>query len=223
MKQSLPANSIRSCLLVLTAALILPVPASYADTFTLSSNLTGALEVPPTGSPGIGNATIVLDTTLNTMKVDETFSGLEPTTSTGLLSGTTASHIHCCLPSPFLTGVNEMVATTTPTFTGFPLGVTSGTYDHTFDLTLMSSYNPLFISSPMFNPSGTVAGAETALINALLAGETYINIHTTAFPGGEIRGFLAVPGPIAGAGLPGLVVACAGLLALARRRRQKAA
>jgi hypothetical protein len=33
----------------------------------------------------------------------------------------------------------------------------------------------------------------------------------------------AVPGPVAGAGLPGLVAACGGLIALARRRRQRIA
>jgi hypothetical protein len=33
----------------------------------------------------------------------------------------------------------------------------------------------------------------------------------------------AVPGPIVGAGLPGLIAGCAGLVALARRRRQRLA
>jgi hypothetical protein len=163
---------------------VLPVPAGWAATTVLSANLGQANEVPPTGSPGTGAAIVTLDTTAQTLQVQETFSGLG--------SGTTASHIHCCLASPFLPGVNVGVATTVPTFPGFPLGVTSGTYNMTFDLTMASTYNPAFVTAE----GGTVAGAEAALETALLAGETYINIHTTNFGGGEIRGFLAaVPEP----------------------------
>ena len=44
---------------------------------------------------------------------------------------------------------------------------------------------------------------------ALLSGGWYLNIHTTMFPGGEIRGQVAIPEP-ALVGLLGL--ACAGLL-----------
>jgi hypothetical protein len=111
----------------------------------------------------------------------------------GLTSGTMASHIHAATPTP-LTGTAG-VATTTPTFAGFPLGVTSGSYDNILDLTQTSSYNPAFITAN----GGTVAGAEAVLISSLAAGTSYLNIHTTNFTGGEIRGFLvpaaAVPEP----------------------------
>src|ERR1700732_86713 len=43
-------------------------------------------------------------------------------------------------------GVNAGGATTVPAFSGFPLGVTSGTYDHVLDLTSASSYNPAFVT-----------------------------------------------------------------------------
>jgi hypothetical protein len=60
------------------------------------------------------------------------------------------------------------------------------------DLTSAASYNPAFVTLQ----GGTVAGAEAALIKGIENGETYLNIHTTNFTGGEIRNFLvAVPAP----------------------------
>jgi hypothetical protein len=187
---------------------VLPAPAGWAATTVLSANLIGANEVPPVSSPGTGTAIVTLDTIAQTLTVQEAFSGL--------LTGTTASHIHCCLPSPFMPGVNEIVATQVPFFPGFPLGVTSGTYGPmTFDLTNMNSYNPAFITAH----GGTVAGAEAALETALVMGETYINIHTTGNPGGEIRGFLAaVPEPSTWAMM---LIGFAGLGFAFRRSRRK--
>jgi hypothetical protein len=97
------------------------------------------------------------------------------------------------------------VATTLPAFPGFPLGVTSGTYDSAvLSLTDPGTYNPAFVTL-----KGGIAGAEAALVAGIENAETYLNIHTTLFPGGEIRGFpVAVPEPstflLLGAGLAGL-------------------
>ena len=100
-------------------------------------------------------------------------------------TGTTASHIHCCVAPPG----NAGVATTTPTFPGFPLGVTAGTYFHTFDMTAPASYNPAFVTAN----GGTAAAPRRRSSPASEAGQAYLNIHTTMFPGGEIRGFLQEP------------------------------
>ena len=79
----------------------------------LSGNSSGPAESPPNTSPGIGLGIITIDDVANTMRVQIAFSDL---VTTG--TGTTASHIHCCTPSPF-TGTAG-VATQTPTFTGLP-------------------------------------------------------------------------------------------------------
>ena len=142
--------------------------------FTFTAGLNGTSQNPPVASGGTGTVTVTWNTLTNEMTVDASFSGLT--------TGTIASHIHCCVAPPG----NAGVATTVPTFPGFPLGVTAGTYSHTFDMTNPASYNPAFVTAH----GGTAAGAEAALLAGLLGGQAYLNIHTTMFPGGEIRGFL---------------------------------
>ena len=137
------------------------------------------------------------DNTAHTLTLQTTFSGLN-----GL---TTASHIHGPTANPF--ALNAGVATTTPSLVGFPLGVSSGSFSGVLDLTLASSYNASFVTAN----GGTTLGAETALANAMEAGKTYWNIHSSSVGSGEIRGFLVPvpePGTLAFAGLAaaGLVV-----------------
>jgi len=171
--------------------------AGTADAaITYKSVLSGANEAPPNVSPGTGQATIVIDGDLLTLT----------TSFSGLLAGTTAAHIHCC------TAPTAPVATQTPSFPGFPTGVTSGVYSQTFDLTLASTYNPNFTS-----PYSNLEGARLALLNGLANGTAYLNIHTAMFPGGEIRGsFSAVPEPSAWA----LMILGFGVAGSALRRRR---
>ena len=156
---------------------------SFATTTVYTSTLTGASEVPANASPGVGLAILTLDDTSFSMRLQTVFFGLLGTVS--------AAHIHCCTAVP-VAGTAGVV-TQLPTFVGFPLGGTSGAYDATFDMTLSSSWNGSYVTAN----GGTPSSAFAALSSGLNSGRGYLNIHSTSFGGGEIRGFLlpAVPEP----------------------------
>src|SRR6478736_666188 len=169
----------RTLLSLLLVGGLMPAQAAL---LSYQAFLDGPSESPANASPGTGFGTAVYDSVAHTLNLNVTFSGLTGTT--------TASHIHAATALPFTSTAG--VATTTPTFAGFPLGVTSGSYSMLLDLTQASSYNPAYVTAN----GGTPATAEVALTSAIAAGKAYWNIHTTTFGGGEIRGFLtAVPEP----------------------------
>ena len=192
---------------MLAAILCVVATKSPAAIFTYDATLLGSSEVPANASAATGFAEVIIDNALNTMRVEVTFSGLS-----GIAA---ASQIHCCTASPD-TG-NADIASQTPSFTGFPLGVTSGTYDHTFDMTLTSSYSSSFTASN----GGTPSGAFAALMAGLNDDDAYLNIQSTVFFGGEIRGFLqAVPEPSTWAMM---MLGFAGIGFMAYRRKSKPA
>jgi hypothetical protein len=161
---------------ILSILALAPIPTAQALPVTFIANLDGPSENPPNASPGTGTALVTIDRVAHTMFIDVEFDDL--------LGTTTAAHIHCCVAPPGIAGV----ATTTPTFPGFPLGMTSGTYQQLFDMTQASSYNPAFLNNAI--NLGSTATAEATLFDGIESGQAYFNIHTDLFPGGEIRGFL---------------------------------
>ena len=196
----------RQLLLPLLAALLLGFSgAVHADITTYTTTLSGAKEA-PNSSPATGTATVVINDTANTMALQIDFSGL--------VAPTTAAHIHCCTPAPNTGTVG--VATTTPYFAGFPIGVTASTYSMPFDLLAASTYNAAFVTAH----GGTLTLAEADFLTGLASGSAYFNIHNATYPAGELRGFLSVA-PIPESGH--LAMLAVGLLGLAGVRHWRGA
>lgn len=158
-------------LLRVAGVFVILMAGSAAGAATFTGEPSGAAEDPPNESPGTGTAEVELDPEANLLRIDVTFSDLQ--------SPTTIAHIHCCAPP----GESAGVATTLPTFPGFPAGVMSGSYQESFDTSDESTWNAAFVQAN----GGTTEGAEAALLAGLESGMAYFNIHTMMFGAGEIR------------------------------------
>ena len=169
---------ISTALLVFSLAAWLPLQAAAATVhFTATMDGPQANAGAGTGSPGIGFATMSLNTDTNFFTWNITWSGL--------LGTPTLMHFH----GPALPNQNA--------------GVQIGT----------GVAGPPVIGNAIINASQEAD---------LLAGLWYLNLHTTAFGGGEIRGQV-LSSATGGAGVPslaplGLATLCT-LLGLAGLRR----
>ena len=154
---------------LVAAALVGAAASASAQTYTMSATLTGAGETPAPGinTGAFGSATIVVDLSARTVAYTVSVYNLP--------SGVIASHIHV-----------GAVGTAGP---------------------VVVSLSPPATASNDFGYSGTVKGSDFVIntntsnlgirssddmFQAILGGNAYVNVHSQANPGGEIRGQLVL-------------------------------
>ena len=138
-----------------------PNPPSNVVTF--HATLTSAQENPANNSTGSGTFVATLDTVTGAFTYDVSFQGMT--------SNVTLGHIHG--PASATTNASPILNFGTLPGASFTIGGLSGTAHGT---TTLNAANQL---------TATVNG--DSLKKLLLAGLTYVNIHTTQNGGGEIR------------------------------------
>ena len=161
------------CGAAVAAALLISAPPSFAQVVNMTATLTGAGET--TATPGVvgqltgavGTATVAVDATNEEISVNLALFNFA--------TGTTAGHIHV--------GPRGVAG---PVVINFPIP-TGRTGDLPLTFRVGSS---AFVARPEIGIN-TMQDA----IQAIVGGSGYVNIHTSQFPAGEIRGQL-VPVPV---------------------------
>ena len=182
--------------------------SSYGNVALGNALLNGLQPTTPNSSSAMGVSILSVDTLTGLYDLSLFVSGITPSQLMGAGANSTPVHLHNALSGadgPIVVDLGYAGTITALGTTGFKLDVTGGTFGG-----VQGSLN-----GPSVNDN----------LASLIAGSLYINIHTMAFPGGEIRGqfsTVVVPEPasyaLGGLGLGGL----AALMYFRKRRYQTA-
>ena len=155
----------KSLLLAALAVATLAAAPASAQTFTLTATLTGANETPaPINTGAFGSATVTLNVTTRSISwVVDVFN---------LPSGVTAGHIHV-----------GAVGTPGPTVVNFVVPTTASN-----DFRIAGSLNA---TEWTLRPDQGIRSADD-MIQAILGGNSYVNVHSSVNGGGEVRGQLTL-------------------------------
>lgn len=164
---------LRGSWLALLVAAVAPLGAAHADGWSsfVHARLSGYNEVPAVSSPARGWFTAIVNEKQGKIWYRLTYSGFE--------SSVAQSHLHLGQrhtnggPSVFLCSNLGNGPAGTPACPD-PKGTVTGT------ITADSVVGPA--------AQGIAAGDFDALVDAIRAGAIYVNVHSQAFPAGEIRG-----------------------------------
>lgn len=157
--------------------------------------IDGFQEVPATGSSAYGSGSFTLDDQTWILTGSITTTGLPYLTATGG-QNVTGAHIHA--PAPPGANAGVVFDLVSNSIGGTPVDLPGNITVYVF--------------------SGVLGGNQAQILSDLVNGLGYINIHSTAFSGGEIRGqvkcYGVVPEPAS------IAVLSVGALALIRRRKR---
>jgi hypothetical protein len=142
------------------ALLLLPAAAAHAETINARAILGGGEETPALLTGAVGVADLTIDTDARSIAVEIRMFNIP--------SATTAGHIHV--------GPKGVAG---PVVVNFPIP-----RDRVGDLSLSFTVNSSNLSP---NPAIGINTMDD-VIQAIVGGGAYVNVHTAVFPAGEIRG-----------------------------------